>query len=691
MTEKKGKRGHRGRFRVVGKDGKERFVRSDPDRPKVVYKYGAVGDLDPESEELVGWVFRLAHDYRNRLCEVYRLKRQRYYEAISALDDRLPKLWREIGHEGGRGCEPTGLHAKLETAKKNERTRRMVTRSRKADTKSPEHAAVKKARAKLSAKNKERKDIEKAIKDTPQWKPISEQLSADHDEEIKRARARIASNMRLAVAPNELGIKVESYEVDDHDGAEIPGTKVMPGLHDSTYNLVEAACKQGMTKGAPPQFLSRWDSKPKLGVQVKRLEGEPQLTIDAMLGGEDRWVKLFLSPRPKAQPGSRRSRRMRGELWLRLASLGADGKYSRGGHTPVWAKIPFAYAREIPRGCDVKRADVTRRRVGRRWRWSVLFTLEYPKHYDLHPERAKTGKVGLDLGWRVLPDRFRIACWAGSDGDEGELCLPKWWLKEYLRCRRIQKHRDELFDKIRSSVAKLAKDRKDRAWIKRTRAKARVADWVRELEIAGGVPREVREWRTRENHLHDYETGLREQLKASRTDLYRKFAAALSNRYETVGLEDMDLREFQLLGDVEDGEDYEEDYITKFNRAACLSALRNALEARMRKTEKVNRAGTTEVCQGCGRRNRINGALHYVCVGCGEKIDRDVNAARNILDRATGDRREWRYEALASDNYFTIQSLTPNRDQRRAAQRRANDARDDALEMERTDRDRETA
>jgi putative transposase len=55
-------------------------------------------------------------------------------------------------------------------------------------------------------------------------------------------------------------------------------------------------------------------------------------------------------------------------------------------------------------------------------------------------------------------------------------------------------------------------------------------------------------------------------------------------------------------------------------------------ERRGGRTVLVNPCGTSQKCSGCGEvvRKELSERTHY-CPGCGLVIDRDVNAARNIL------------------------------------------------------------
>ncbi len=56
--------------------------------------------------------------------------------------------------------------------------------------------------------------------------------------------------------------------------------------------------------------------------------------------------------------------------------------------------------------------------------------------------------------------------------------------------------------------------------------------------------------------------------------------------------------------------------------------------------EKVNPCNTSQTCSGCGAWvPKTLGVRWHTCPDCGLSVDRDVNAARNILDRSGLDRR----------------------------------------------------
>lgn len=60
-----------------------------------------------------------------------------------------------------------------------------------------------------------------------------------------------------------------------------------------------------------------------------------------------------------------------------------------------------------------------------------------------------------------------------------------------------------------------------------------------------------------------------------------------------------------------------------------------------RQVKKVNPAYTSQDCSGCGeRKKKLLSQREHVCTSCGLNTHRDINAAINILARATGERPE---------------------------------------------------
>lgn len=604
-------------------------------RPKmqgegVVFKYGA--RAPSHGCDVVRRQLWLAHRYRNKLCELELARREAVHAALADLCPDLFAVEQEIGepsravdHESGTPASPaTGIQALIEEAETAVRSKRMTHRNRAPDLGGHRKlSALKKKRNEL---RKKRRELREGLYASDEWQRQDETLHAAHAVAEKQARADC-------------------------------------GLYWGTYLQVENAAKS-MMRGTPPRFRPWRMRRDKLAVQF-----QGGLSVADLLACDDRRARLAICRRPHAKPKSRRGDRvLDGVLSMRIGSDGRD---------PVWAEIPLRFHRPIPTKARIKWLFLTRRSVGNHDVWSIQFVCEADSWAK--PDLATGGSVGVDVGWRRFPDRLRVAVWAGSDGAEGELALPAWWIAESRKVRGIRSERDRLLDGIRAQVLSWAST-DDRAWIAQTGSHRRVEQLVHSaLQGDADVPEEIVAWRSRERHLHEYEAHLRDQLQGSRRDLYRRFAAMVTRRYATVAMEDLDLREFHVLPPVEDGETARNDVLKVYVRDACLSTFRGVLKHRARKVELVDPAGTTDICHACGqldeawRESDEKHILEHECANCSLVWDQDVNAARNILalGDASGPVVSWTRPPFAPDDIMTYPPGAGNKAQRIAELRKA--------------------
>ena len=68
-------------------------------------------------------------------------------------------------------------------------------------------------------------------------------------------------------------------------------------------------------------------------------------------------------------------------------------------------------------------------------------------------------------------------------------------------------------------------------------------------------------------------------------------------------------------------------------RNSCLSKFISYLEYKVNKIIKVNPKNTSKICSRCGNiKNKLSLSQRtYICENCGLTINRDINAALNIL------------------------------------------------------------
>lgn len=253
-------------------------------------------------------------------------------------------------------------------------------------------------------------------------------------------------------------------------------------------------------------------------------------------------------------------------------------------------------------------------------------------------------KWDIQLSWPG--PALRCAYYMGSDGEEGEILLPPRWLQHYKHLRDLQSLRDKKWNaiikvlhnwlKVVDSVPDWVTERLRGVslWKKKPRLLG-VFEYWRRNRFSGDeeVFAQLAHWREREVHLWNWEANRRKRLQASRKCIFRNAIAAFRRRYETGRIEELDLRDFQILPEPEDPPPNE--YIKRYNRAACLSSLIETIEWSMAKTIKVKAKYTTMRCARCGHiEDFAREKLEKICPKCEHKEDQDRGAAINIGARA---------------------------------------------------------
>jgi hypothetical protein len=391
--------------------------------------------------------------------------------------------------------------------------------------------------------------------------------------------------------------------------------------------------------GDPPRFHP-WRGDGHLAIQIQG--GLPTDKLFSL----DTQIQVEPVPEEAWEPGGRHLRKT-----LVKFRIGSDAKTK-----PVWAVVPIVLHRRLPEA-TVKWVHLIRRKIAAKCEWRVQFVLS-KKTAWVKPDVARTGEVGIDVGWRMMPaegpfhkkyrfspgDRdIRVARWIGDDRVWGELRLPADWVKQRERVRRIQSHRDDHFNKALEAVAVWLQSQEKppawageevrtiRQWESKGRLVALVMRWGRNRVAGDEAAYEVAEaWRKRERHLYEYERNLEDQLLRRREYIYRDFAAKLRRKYRTAYIEDLDLRKFHKKDAIEDP--VTDEALREHTRDACLSKLFSAIKQSMAETIERNPRNTTRFHCDCGSiEDWDRKKLMHTCSVCGRTYDQDDNAAMNLL------------------------------------------------------------
>jgi len=433
---------------------------------------------------------------------------------------------------------------------------------------------------------------------------------------LKILRAR-RKEMRSALFLSEAWKKSRD-EIQEWATAEQKRLRALSGLYWGTYLHIEQSMMSARS-GSPPVFR-RWDGGGHLAVQI--IKG---MSVSEAYG-EDTRVRVVHTDERRAS------------IYLRVGS--------NDDRSPVWAVVPVKMHRQLPPQARIKWIHLVRRTIGAKHKWMVQFVISAEEDVFRKKDQVDDGVVGIDLGWRVVRDGLRVACWSGSDGETGELVLPKDWMQQMHRVRDIRSVRDKNTDAIREQVvawvaahgllAELLEKAPNLSLWRASRRFAYLALQWRDHRIPGdeAIYAVLEEWRKRDRHLLEFEANLRDQLQNRRLDLYRNFAAQMRRLYHVAVMKASDLRKFHVLP--KDEEPSANGALREHVRDACLSVLVRCIEESMAKVVKVDGADTTSTCSWC-RDAGIDTVcswdrsdVEHVCDVCGTTWDQDINAARNL-------------------------------------------------------------
>lgn len=290
----------------------------------------------------------------------------------------------------------------------------------------------------------------------------------------------------------------------------------------------------------------------------------------------------------------------------------------------------------------------SRVKIGHRQRWKLQLVVERPETFN--EPRDVHGFVGFDLGYRKKPDgSIRAAYWYGSDGCHGEVVIPELLLSAYRWAEQQQSTRDTNFDTIRGELV---------AWLKRNgtplhwkarldslsswKSPARLQEFVSWLNVSRLdepsrradndelIFEKLHAWVKVERRLYSAEMHARESFKNARNESYKLLAHQLATRYRTLVLEDLDLVKLaKAPGDEAEGGP--NSTAREQKSRAAIGNLRDSLLAKFSNHVWVDPAGTSKTCSQCLAYYRDFGSSPVFDVCSCPSIDRDLNAAINIV------------------------------------------------------------
>lgn len=560
----------------------------NPSDPTRIFSYGAKAPT--ENLELVSQQMALAHRYRNRLVELEFERRAKVNQSLRELSPNLLQLEADL----------QAAESALDGARTNIRENHKQDRKRTGGT-TESKRLVAEARQELRDLRVKRKETRTALFQSDPWKAKQEEIDAWTNAESKRLRSEC-------------------------------------GVFWGSYLFVEQSCS-GLRRGAPPKFM-RWNGDGHLAVQI-----QGGMTPEEAFGCLDN--RLRIKPLPDDAYRVRASDGKLAPIRSKCRTLVHFRIESTDTGKPIWAGVPITLHRPLPQDARIKWVHLIRKRIATKCEWKVQFVLSRPSGWD-QPDRAKTGRVGIDVGWRMNKDRsLRVAYYIGDDGGQGELTLPADWLHEMRRTEKIHGYRDDRLNIVRPRLARWLDFQPTKPdWL--VEGAANLAQWKsparfaalafrwKENRFSGDetVYKWLEVWRRRDRHLYEFEANLRDQLQHRREDIYRVFVAKMRRAYKTAVIEDMDLRDYHKLPEAENDNvpQYERDMLKTHLRDACLSLLRRCLVESMAEIVAVPAENTTRECPRCFVVTVFDSRkLDKPCQGCGMVEDQDKVAATVLL------------------------------------------------------------
>jgi hypothetical protein len=407
------------------------------------------------------------------------------------------------------------------------------------------------------------------------------------------------------------------------------------GLHWCNYGDVRQTYEVARVRAMRTRTELRqheWNGSGQVSVRFQR--GLPVATVFT-----DRDRRLQIDPVPEeAWTSPIRSTRRRLSRTIVRMRVASGTK-----HRPIWLELPVVIHRPMPSGGVIRRASLIRERLGLAWRYRLVLTVAQPHA----PASVSIGRpsVGIDMGWRLVPEGLRVAFWADTRDRHGSLSIPASDLEEFAKVRSLWSLLGKSFPQVRSAVLAW--------WTGKSTPEALVPyfanvtqrqsarDLLRLLEAwqthrcegDDEIFADLFRWRSRHVHLWSWAVNLGDQLTRKRLELFRCFAAGLVKEYGTVFLEDFDLHWFSRIPPAE----VESFPIGgKYRVIGAPGILRGAIENACRRTGvkaiRISDRNTTKTCHVCGRVEEWNAGkgLVHVC-GCGAVWDQDYNAAVQIL------------------------------------------------------------
>jgi Putative transposase DNA-binding domain len=475
--------------------------------------------------------------------------------------------------------------------------------------------------------------------------------TAEIDQEIKKLLEERKSLGEQAKGLRErVKIKVKPL-VAELDKQRYEKTKLLTkesGLWWCNSETVMAAYDVGRVKAMKEQTELRFHSFDGTGKYAVRRTGG--FSLDDVMTGRLSFVRIQALPVANFDGLSERSQRSRARHHLTMIVLPAiteDGTKIR--HKVTW---PIILHRPLPDDCLIKNIHVQRKRVGDRFEWTCLITVDTPEVLKTMLDHPSISVCGIDLGFRQVKNDLRVATLADSSGGLRYYAISKDWLDSMNYVEAIQSDLSETANSVWAQLRLILTELLEypeplrdlitgmlkagaKTPIRAIRAMQRTLS--NEPSLIPDALALLDDWEKRTRRRAKEMHNLRDKLINRRKDIYRNIACEIARSYSLVRIANLRLKDMAKVKR-NDGSDTKLTNIARKNRnRAALSELTLYIQQACTKNgvavEKFDTTYMTRTCCQCGHLNPADtDNLFLSCEGCWAIYDQDVNAAINYLN-----------------------------------------------------------
>lgn len=528
------------------------------------------------SEEIERQI-RLAHQYRNKLCEIEIAHRERIYQ-----------MWRDLAPDYLKAeSELNDIKASIESILSGIKLRGQKNRKKEKAT-----AEEKEQLATLRAQRKEAYEHFKEVK-----------AAVKKRGEIQRGFEALDKQRHQLQIEARLGVRMES-------------------LFWGSYLTVEDACKT-FSKGAPPQF-KRFDREGKCAVQVQH-----GISVEDVINGKDSRIRIEILDEPSPKKNMLMALIRIGSVGKRKEPLFAKVPIILHRPLPPGGRVKWVYLERwfvgshaawqirftvaIPPRIRIASEKAVALHLG--WRQLNTGSIRSAVWLGSDGQEGEIIIPNTEVKFRAYADRLqsireinfntailKLKGWM----EVNEAILPDW-VKE-------DTHTISKWKAIRRLVAFVFKLKKNR--------------FEGDQEIVDCLEA----WRKQDRHLWDWQANQRRKASARRNLAYRRIVKELSQRYQRVIVTDTDWRELKKKQDA-DKSDSQTPQMRFNSSLAAVGILSDYAIEKFGEdcTIVVSAKDITRKCHRCGTINESIEDRRHRCVHCDFEWDIDRNGVRNQM------------------------------------------------------------